>query len=480
MAYLQAISSKNFHYYYQKDYEFLFYNILEPVPVTDKFAILPDLRNLSGATIYNTCFVRYDFTKIENKLLRADVKNFAWHAGTNGPVPNSTISYLTEFINAAATYKQHIAVLDHTDELFPESFLYDYRAALERKYKSTETLKNALKAMRKYLRFYQTKYGIKENCFEILNLRKLAKQKGGNPMSNSDCKLIYEAFKNKEKENPDNRIYTIIFEIFLLSGFRIGEILNIERKNVFENYVLMKTKTSSNDYEKRTCISEINALLNEAITLTKDIPSHFEMYKYIFVEMRTTRAQTVVKRINIGQYFKREIYAPLSSKLSKEYTFNNVRHTFINNAFLDGIKMGVGLKELSIITNNSYKTATAYYRDTSVSQTYAEAMAKVTLSNVDGNGKIMVEEADDNRLAVENGLGVCENTSCDFALGDCLMCRNFVTFPSRMKAFESAIIQINQDIEKEFNELKIQELITQKELLAQYLFKIGSVLENKR
>ena len=197
-----------------------------------------------------------------------------------------------------------------------------------------------------------------------------------------------------------------------------------------------------------------------------------ELNNYIFVHEYHSNHRYGLKRLDFYNYFK-DIVESLNDKLDRsDYYPYNIRHTYINNAFKNGTKLGLDINELSAITNISYKTANAYYRDfNDTISLYVEAISKVRLNDVAVNGEIICnkDENNDGTKPVKDNLGDCKSDNCILDSGECLSCDSFVTFLNRIPKFEEAILNCNSKIEGADNPLVKEFYTTQKKLLAAYL-----------
>jgi DNA-binding ferritin-like protein (Dps family) len=72
--------------------------------------------------------------------------------------------------------------------------------------------------------------------------------------------------------------------------------------------------------------------------------------------------------------------------------------------YKEGTQHGLTLAEMAAITGNSYKTANMYYRKYNEIDLYVEAMANVTITDVDIFGNILDREESDELKIVKNNL----------------------------------------------------------------------------
>lgn len=471
----QAIMSKNFYRYFNEGYKFVYYNPLESPPKSDKVCILPNSYTLKNTYNANNRWIGVDLTDAPLEF-KDDIKSYIWKSSTSINNNVKTLLDIKKFLRAKKLYDKISYIDAKAEKYFASDFLWEYRSLLEMETDNSATLKNKLKAIRKYLNFHNSEYKVTTSDMRILSLKGLDIFKGGQPLTKNDSRLIYQEFQRAEKNHQNGELYTIAFEIFMLSNLRIGEIVNLKRDCIVkkeedgrgEIYYLSKNSNQEGIYQ--TLSPTLMNLIQKAIDITTSIvyPNHL-ISNYIFIESYQSDRIKHNKRINFSWYFKKVI-SNISSQLEiKDYVPYNIRHTFIDNIYKEGIKEDLSINEIALLTGNSYKTANQYYRKHHDIELYVEAMSKVIFSDVDLHGNILTCQEKVNQNIVKNNLGNCRKDSCVFEIGECLLCKHFVTFTNRIPAFESLIEQYNKKVENTDNQLEIKELNVQKKLLSKYL-----------
>ncbi|PEF39529.1 site-specific integrase [Bacillus wiedmannii] len=483
------IYSKSFYKYYEEGYVFVYHNKLEYPPQQDKICVLPDISNQNDTSCENMRCNFINLTSV-NQSFKEDLRQFLWYSTGNLRNTVNYISKLIEFLNYTMEYHEiHTNVIQlnrDNQKTFSQDMLYEYRSMIELETKSTGHLKGILKIVRKYLSHYEKKYNVLSSDLAILNLKGLGTYRGGTPITESDCKVIYKEFKKQEEKNRYGKIYTIIFELFMLTNLRIGEILNLKRNCItYENsnsiVLKYKSKTSNNESVSQNISPEVALLIEQALSLTdKFIKDNEQSSIYLFITPYHSSYVDKNKRIDFYTYFKKKIITSVSSRLdNKDYAPYDIRHTFINNVYREGKKQGLTIAEMAAITGNSYKTANQYYRMFNEIDLYVEAMAQVTITDVDIHGNIL---KDDNKILnnnVKGDLGKCSNESCVFGIGECLLCEHFITFINRIPNFQREIKRYNYEISKSKNPLEIEELNLQKKMLAKYVAEMYKISAEK-
>lgn len=460
---------------FKGDYKPIYFNPYESVQSVkfEKIVFLANEYTRRGANSRNFDLTFLNLSNFPMQI-RDDILEFIW-CGPGTFYSRQKFNYLVkDFYNFIGksyckTGQRGFEVKNTIDH----KTLFKYRQKLEFKYPNTATLKNALKAIRNILKYHGEKYGVTSSMLKVLNLNNLEKTNGGNPITDKDLKIIYDEFK---KNSDKNKLCLMVFEIFILTNLRIGEILNLERDcieykdPVGKANIRYLSKTSNGEYTSQLMSEKVTYLLEEAIRLTT-LTANYDspLSKYIFIEPLQRKVNNKLKIIDFAYIFKNVIEKIEDQLENKNYSVNNLRHTYINNVYREGTKLNYSLPKLAAITNNGYKTAKMYYRKYNEIELYVEALSGVTLTDVDINGEIKKEGNNEYNNSVKSNLGQCKENSCVFEAMECLICPHFVTFTNRIPKFERKIEELNDTIKSTSNPIIIDEATSQKKLLSQYL-----------
>ncbi|MEW9502154.1 tyrosine-type recombinase/integrase [Jeotgalibacillus marinus] len=464
------------------DYRPIYFNPYESVPKFKKIVFLANEYTRNGANSRNFDLTFLDLSNFPEQI-RNDILEFIWYGAGTFYQKKKQNYIIKDFYNYIEKNYGKAGQRFEVKNGINHKTLFKYRQKLEFKYTNTATLKGALKTIRSILKYHGGKYGVSSSMLKVLNLNKLEKINGGTPITDNDLKVIYNEFK---KGSDKNKLSLLVFEIFILTNLRIGEILNLERNCIEykdpagKANIRYLSKTSNREYINQLVSEKVTYLLEEAIRHT-DLTAtcNSSLSKYIFIEPTQRKINHKLKIVNFAYVFK-NVLAKIEDKLeNKRYTANNLRHTYINNVYEQGTKLDYSLPKLAAITNNGYKTAKMYYRKYNEIELYVEALSGVTLTNVDINGEIRNESKTESKNNVKNNLGQCKESSCVFEAMECLICPHFVTFTNRIPKFESKIKELNNTIKSTSNPLIIDEAVSQKKLLSQYLKKMIALEENK-
>ncbi|WP_186306527.1 tyrosine-type recombinase/integrase [Siminovitchia fortis] len=469
---------------FKGDYCPIYFNPYESVPSSSvkKIVFLANEYTRNGANSRNFDLTFLDISNFPMQI-RGDILEFIWcGSGTfyTRQKSNYLIKDFYKFLekNSSESLQTEFEIENQIDH----KTLFKYRQKLEFKYPDTATLKNALKIIRNLLKYHGKKYSITSSMLKVLNLNNLEKTYGGKPITEDDLRIIYDEFK---KYSDKNKLSLIVFEIFILTNLRIGEILNLERDCIEYKDPLGRanirylSKTSNGEYTSQLMSEKVTYLLEEAIRLTTLVADYDSpLSKYIFIEPVQRKINNKLKIIDFAYLFKKVLTKIEDQLENKNYSVNNLRHTYINNVYKEGTKLNYSLPKLAAITNNGYKTAKMYYRKNNEIELYVEALSGVTLTDVDINGEIKKVKNNEYKNSVKDNLGHCKENTCVFEAMECLICPHFVTFTNRIPKFENKIKALNSTIKNTSNPIIIEEAVSQKKLLSQYLKNMIALEEN--
>lgn len=468
----EAIMSDSVCKILNEEYTIYHYNPNENIPIEDKICIVPNEYTISNSNNSNYKLIFINFTDV-SKSFYSIFKLYVWSNYGNIREKKKNINFLKKFFSFIDQYSN-----ENKQNINLES-IYLFRKILEDKYKNNMTLKGYLKSLRSFLNFYRKYNYIDEKIFDVLTLKGLEKSCGGNIITNNDLKSIYKEFLRLEKENRYGRLYTLVFEIFIYSNFRLGEITNLNIDCIYEenykSYIKYFPKVGGKELVRIIIDEKIKRALKEAISFSNKYRKDDLLSKYIFIE-EYSRKSGGIKRIDFPKYLK-NIIKNIEGNLEKKYYIStNIRHTYMNKVCEEANKKNLSFLEIEAITNDCLKTIRKYYQQ----RDRIELMAGVTISDVNINGEILnSEEEIEEKKIVKNRLGRCKEKECNFDIAECLICNNFVTFINRKNVFLNEINKCNVEIENTKNEFIRKEKIYEKKLLAKYLAEIIKIEEGK-
>jgi len=457
-----------FRKFYEKGYCFVKRTGLEDIPKRNRWAFVVDDDN--NASSGRNRVYGLDFTEIKNREFREDLKRFIWSefgVSTNHVV--SEYSYIKSFLILKYKYdleSKNIVSLEKTSD-FTEEFMLYFRAYIVSKYNDNmNNVSHVFSAVKKFLKFYHSKYSIPEGIFTYLELKYKGKcVYGGHPIPKDDYELIKEGIEELRDNSIKGELYFIIFVLNLTTKLRIGEILNLERNCIISideneetgeikyysklsNRKLIKTKLT---LDKINLIKKAEAITSElyhnAISDDKKyiFIKKFEKFenrnsdKVIVIQIKDCKVNNILKGILINKNIE-----------DREYKVNQLRHTFKDTVWKQGIKDGISTMILEYMTGTTFMTDVRNYRAMSNAQTFAEIFSGVAISDVSINGDIVINEEELERLnSVENGRGGCKYSECkeknnNDKMFKCLTCDSFVTCVSRQDTFKRRINELKE------------------------------------
>lgn len=480
---LYALKCKNIHKILREDYEVLLFNPNESIPITNKFCIIQsEYTMLNAAQTNNNYFI--DLTNLD-EMTQKDLKNFLWYSHHKIKHRFNSIPVIIYFLQFKKEYyKFFYKGMKKENECrykIDENMLYLYMDKIHEEYDKNNTKKYIITQIRRYLKFHESVYKMKESYYEIISLKGLSDYDGGNPITDNDLKVIYNAVREEENINSKIKIYRIAFEISLLTNLRIGEVLSLKRDCIIDkNTIKYLSKVSEKNYIHHTLNEEAIELLSEAIKITENILDESFISEYIFIEKSSTNFSERIKKIDFYLFFKKIIEKNINKLENRNYRPYNLRHTYINNVYEEGVKNNLSLSEIALIAGNSFDTAKRYYRKANDYEIYVETLAKIKLTDTNIIGNIIKANNNELNKPVRENLGSCIGDNCNFDLAECLMCKHFVTFTNRIDAFEKRIKKVNGLLEKCNDEIEKGNLLCEKRLLSKYLLALLKAKEGEK
>lgn len=475
---------------YEKGYTFVLRTGFEKMPNGNRWAVISAD---NYATSSKNMMHGFDFTELKGNEFTEDFKNFIWYEPkVSSDSLRNDFRNIKGFLNFKHDYEVHnknVSSLDNNSNLFSDELMLFYRSHIISKYNANEsTIGSCFSSVKKFLRFLSKKYNIPTSVLNFLELRYRGKIKyGGNPIPGEDLELVKQGIR-KLKNTVLEELYFIIFNLKVTTHLREGEIINLKRdcihsidldKGVGE--IKYFSKLSKGKREKRTfTIDKIN-LINRAIEITREIAENAinPEKEFIFIKKMNT-----YQNATTGKYFVTQITSEELNKAFRDiqdsqglkdrsYSVNNLRHTFKDTIWSEGIKAGLSTMVIEYLTNTTFETDVKSYRAKNNAKRYAEIFAGISISDVSIDGTISKDDLMVNSLnPVEEGLGACQHDSCikikesteeDNKMFRCLTCNSFITSLSRKNAFKEKIEELKikrnnteNELEKNYYEYEIK------------------------
>lgn len=487
----RILMSNSFNTYYERGYIFVNRTGFEKRPNRNRWAVIS---TGNYATSTKHLIHGYDFTEIKDRKYVDDLKNFIWYEPKiSGKHLKDEYMYIRDFLNYKYDYElrnKNVVRLGNNSNIISEELMLFYRTHIINKYNNKESpIGQAFSSIKKFIKFLANIYEISPSILNYLELRYRGKKKyGGNPIPQKEFKLVKQGIRDL-KNNLLEELYSIVFNLKATTHLREGEILNLKRNCIHSINQEMGTgeikffsKLSKEKLEKRTFTIDKIHLINRAIEITSEIAENAinPDKEYIFIKKLSTFQNVIT-----GKYFVTKITGEELNQAFRNiqdsqglkdsnYSVNNLRHTFKDTVWREGIEAGLSTMVLEYMTNTTFETDVKRYRAKSNAQRYAEIFAGITISDVTIDGTITQDDSMVDALnPVEEGLGACKYSSCQKVnkLGEeekkrmyrCLTCNSFITSLSRKNAFKNKIeelkikrIEARGELEKNFYEDEIK------------------------
>lgn len=461
----------------KEGYGLIHYNPLEECPGSDKWILCYEGKDEPSLLGYNGVSIAIiDFSSTKNKTHRFWVKSYCWKAD---------IALKTRFLR-----KRSIEIFiawkeENNDKIeFTLMDLLLYKQWLNSKNVSERTRETRLRHIKSFFDFLSANNltTIGSDIYYHLSTYNSKDQSGPKKIPDNDLIKLGKKFKEKSEENLTNFLYYIIFYILLETEFRIGSVLDLEYdciKPTIKNgefVITSKTKTSNNEIIEQPISLYTKKQVDLVLERTKELRTNTnlnELQKYLFISERKYLGDIRAFKIN-KELFRKYIHSLCDELNIPHYTAENLRDTHMTKVQEYSIQKGLETISTNTLTGHkNIDTTTNHYTDIDL-QTILEVANKVIIGNVTIEGKIIennkrFEQEDE----VYHNCGYCSNKACDnYSYVSCLLCKHFVTMPSKKPYFKELISVIDKQIKNGQIPHDKEDLYNIKRLLTAYLLKI--------
>ena len=485
----RALYDPGFARNYEEGWFFVYHNKFEPCPAHDRWMVYSSDDINKTARVNNHISVGFDFLKIDPKF-REDLKKFIWNHHTRINTCRSVINSVSVFWDFKKEhenkfYKVEFIYKEGHKEEFSFDLAWEYKSFVERTYSNYNIQVMRLRNVREFVEYISDKYSVNPMFATVMKSTKRKTYDGGVIITQNDYCLINKEFMKLAEKDIYGELSSIVFILFGTTKMRIGEIMNLQRDCIIpgtkrENgtaIIAYRTKTSGGEYIYEKKSAKVIYLLERAIEITsKFVEKSFKddiLKNYIFVHNKraASKFNKSLCRVRFHEQFKMIVNGIKDELENPNYNSRNIRHTFVDRVYKEGIKEGMSVAQMASIAGNSYAVANQHYREKNEVNLYVEAMSKVTISGVDIDGNVLVDETDLEELnPVKGKLGGCEQVECiNNDNLECLKCKCFITALSRIPQFEKGIEYYDEKIISASDENIKEEYILQKKLHAHYL-----------
>lgn len=460
---IDVLSSIHFYSYYSKMYEFILYSPDETAPSCDKFLLIPNKYTSSNAA--RRISYAFDFTELKNEAFKDVLKSFVWeYSGENILRKIDAYRYVKEFLNLKNEYdlerKRVINLTEDKNECFTEDFIFTYASIIVGRNESIHTINHIFASVKSFLIYSSEKYSYNKAYNVYFRCMQPDNYQSNSGISPEHFNLIVEEFRKLKHESEIGELLFIILYLKTKTKLRIGEIVNLKRncivsvdKDNESGIIQHYTKTEQEIIKTSISLDCIN-LIERAKELTREYSNkavNRAFSDFIFIRpFSHHKNNEKYKVITLYGPFKFEFNKIINKlNLPSEYTIYDIRRMRKNQILNKAIEEGHDMLSIVNMIGGSPETNFRSYIDNNNYNVYVELFAGTTVSNVNINGEVIIDDKDLNKSL--SNLGCCKENTCNmdkqsgmellerFPFYKCLMCDNFITTPNRINAFEKHI-----------------------------------------
>ena len=465
-------------------YEIVKYNPSDDVPTDDRWIVCYKTEYDASTEHSSTNTITMDFSNIENDLFREWVKEYVWRSNKALKSKRTVANILTEALNYVHAIRMKRILSIFCRETAPvDSPLTTSEIAAIREYylnqETTDVTKHSkiynFRAFMQFLEDYDITTvpgGVYYHLYHHNEPNNEAKA-----IPQDELSLLTSVITRNAEESIKNELYAVIYAIALDTSFRVSKIISLQKDCVHETakrgeYVIVaRDKDATIDETQEPITKETKRMIDRAIDITENLrkqaPPHLKKMLFIVPQNGTVPIRTI-NRNNFCIYLKKCCEQAGIS----DYTSANLRDTHMTRAKEYQIKNKLSEVELSVLTGHKTPNVDMeHYVDMDIS-TMMEALHGIIIGNVDIRGKIVKMVPDiiaTKENEVSNGCGYCQSECCkNFTYLDCIMCKDFVTMPSRLPFFEEQIRHMDMAIKRAKTPHDKEDYVNIKRLLVAY------------
>lgn len=465
-------------------YEIVKYNLADEVPVSDKWIVLYNPQADTGTVHSSTKTLTMNFSEIHNKYFKEWAKIFFWKAEKSLSKKSDEAVILKEALNHVDDIRHHRALSffckgnnedDHPLTINEISAIRYYFIHQDTAEKTKHTKIYTLRAFLVFLEENDVA-DVPAGAYYHLYYQ-YVHSNTAHAIVDDELKLLTQIIKHKSEASIMNNLFLIAYAISLDTPLRPSSIFSLKtdcvretaKKGEFIIAVRQKDQTIEDTEEPITLLTKrlVDDAINITSSLRKKAPSYLKDELFIVPQKGSVPVRKL-NRNNFAEYLK----SCCQEAGISIYTPSNLRDTYMTKAKEFQIKNQLSNIELSILTGHkSPDVDVKHYMDLDI-RTIMESMHGVIVGNVDISGQIMANisaEIATTENEVSNGCGYCNNRSCqELTYLDCIMCKHFVTMPSKLPFFDEQIKQMDVKIQNATTPHDKEDYVNIKRLLVAY------------
>lgn len=477
--------------YLNDEYAIVKYNPYDNVPLADKWILCYNPKYDAATEHSSTKSIVMDFSGVQNETFRQWVKEYVWRSDKSLKSKRAVSNVLKEALNYIHQIRiKQIAVIYCRDIAAQDAPFTKSELTAIRQFYLTQDTTNVTKHskiynFRSFLQFLED-YNITEvprgAYYHLYHQNEPNNTSMAIP--NEELSLLTKVITDRSENSVLENLYSVIYALALDTNFRISKIVSLQADCVVETakkgeYVVVSRDKDATIHEMREPITrETKRMIDHAVEITKELrqqaPEHLKSYLFI-APQKGTVAVRAINRNNFTIYIKK---CCMDAGIP-EYTPSNLRDTHMTMAKAFQIRNRLSDLELSALTGHKTPSVDMeHYVDMDIT-TMMEALHGITIGNVDLKGKIVKQVPADIAIReneVSNGCGYCQSDCCkNLTYLDCIMCKDFVTMPSRLPFFEEQIKQMDMNIRNAKTLHDKEDYINIKRLFVAYVSAIKTI-----
>ena len=442
-----------------EEYKIVRYNPNDNPPRSDKFLLLYQRKYETNTAKHASESVYVNLTDIDNVAFRQWFKSYIWYANKGLMTKLGNKASVKYFLN----YVNHITTIDDPESAITVSNTMAYIQTLKQAPAKKGSFSDNVFTVKGFLRYVNNAglAAIPESVF--MALWSPQRKKGAPaPISADQLSKLLQYMKDNIS-TPTQYIYFTIVELCLQTNLRFSEILMlsydcIQAGNEPNVYIIQSKKKTTGRITKGMTIDKYTkGHIDKVLEITSEWRkecSRPNLQNLLFlIPFKRTGNTTDYRKVepeNIRGY----IASACDSVGIAHYTPENLRDTFMTAANRYAILNGLNHMQRSTLTGHKLLNTEYNYFD--YLKTMIEMYSGDIIGNVDIEGEIVKqvpEEIKNNEHEVQNGCGYCQRSTCDNdSFIECIICKWFMTDPSRLYYFKLGIDEINKAMSSMTNE----------------------------
>lgn len=473
-------------------YKIVKYNAFDEVPESDKWIVFYNPKADTSTIQHPSKAITMDFSNTENEYFKSWIKQFVWRAEKSLLKKREEANVLREALNYVNDIRTHKVLSIYCRETvssnapLTSSEISAIRDFFRNQDTAEKTKHSKIYAFTSFLHFLEDNdvTSIPNGAFYHLYYQDSISNTA-RAIPDDELICLTRVIKQNAKETITNALYSIAYAISLDTSLRISSIFSLKIDCIHETakkgeYTLsVRQKDPTLEYTEEPITISTKRYIDQVIEITKELRKKAPKYLKDVLFIVPQRGSAPVRKLNRNNF---TIYLKKCCQCAgiPTYTAANLRDTYMTKAKEFQIKNQLSDAELSILTGHKTSDVDVkHYLDMDIT-TIMEAVNGVIVGDVNIHGAIVPKipsgvAIDENE--VSNGCGYCQNSVCnELTYIDCIMCKHFITTPSRLPFFENQIKQMNMNIKNAITPHDKEDYINIKRLLVAYEAKMKDLV----